>query len=126
MRRPTRGLNLLGCALIVEMILNPAVSKRLGFQLSYLSTASILLFVPKITIQDPTDLTLFQKMIYLISLYTQKAFSIALSLSLVSAAQSDLQFILPFLGEPGALSLAFYVDLTRFSTLGERLFFFFD
>lgn len=44
--RHSTGLNLLGVALLVEIMLDPLVSGHLGFQLSFLSCTGILLFRP--------------------------------------------------------------------------------
>jgi len=46
LRRNASSLNLLGCALLIEMILNPLASSSIGFQLSFLSSASLLLLFP--------------------------------------------------------------------------------
>lgn len=42
----TFGLNILGCALIVEILCNPLLVTNIGFQLSFLATAAILLLYP--------------------------------------------------------------------------------
>jgi competence protein ComEC len=44
--RHASGLNLLGVALAVEILLDPLISAHLGFQLSFLSCAGILLLHP--------------------------------------------------------------------------------
>lgn len=44
--RHSSGLNLLGVALMVEVLLDPLISAHLGFQLSFLSCSGILLFYP--------------------------------------------------------------------------------
>lgn len=44
--RQSSGLNLLGAALLTEVVLDPLVSQQIGFQLSFLSCAGILLFQP--------------------------------------------------------------------------------
>ncbi len=44
--RHTTGLNLLGIALLVEMLIDPLAAAHLGFQLSYLCCFGILLFFP--------------------------------------------------------------------------------
>lgn len=46
LNRPISGLNLLGCALTIELLLNPLSAGNLGFQLSFLSCAGILFFYP--------------------------------------------------------------------------------
>jgi competence protein ComEC len=43
---PTDGLNLLGAALLLELLIAPKSLTHLGFQLSFLSTFAILLFTP--------------------------------------------------------------------------------
>src|SRR3989344_3512270 len=46
LRRNTSGLNLLGAALLLEVIINPLVSSKIGFQLSFASCFGILLLYP--------------------------------------------------------------------------------
>jgi competence protein ComEC len=44
--RHTTGLNLLGFSLLIEVLLDPLITSHLGFQLSFLSCAGILLLYP--------------------------------------------------------------------------------
>jgi competence protein ComEC len=46
LRRKTTGLNLLGVAMLTELLLDPLAPQQLGFQLSYLSCAGLLLLMP--------------------------------------------------------------------------------
>ncbi|NGX38973.1 MAG: hypothetical protein KR126chlam1_00291 [Chlamydiae bacterium] len=43
-RRQVGGLNLLGAALLIELLTDPLVATQVGFQLSFLATLAILLF----------------------------------------------------------------------------------
>lgn len=51
LRRPSSGLNLLGIALLIEVFLDPYVVSHIGFQLSFLSCAGILLLCPLLETQ---------------------------------------------------------------------------
>ncbi len=73
--RHSSGLNLLGVALLIEVLLDPLVAGQLGFQLSFLSCIGILLYrrlfipffnhlFPKV---DPKGLPLFSAHAYLLS-----------------------------------------------------------
>jgi competence protein ComEC len=87
------GLNLLGCALGFEVVLNPLVCEQLGFQLSFLSCAGILLlhpafekkielFLPKRNSLDKLKLGRFAQHGYLLSSFLRKAISLGLAVNL--------------------------------------------
>lgn len=89
----TTGLNLLGFALTAEILLNPLVSTHIGFQLSFLSCAGILLFYPHFerwlkplfpqrASQEFTYLSLFSKQASLLVSFLRKGISLAASINL--------------------------------------------
>lgn len=91
--RHSSGLNLLGVALAVEIILDPLVSAHLGFQLSFLSCTGILLFqplferplrrfFPKRTTLEWGHFTLLSQHGYLISSFLRQALAVALAVNL--------------------------------------------
>jgi competence protein ComEC len=88
--RNTTGLNLLGVAILVELIADPLISSSLGFQLSFLSCLGILLFPPLFQAPllrmfpkyDYKKFSLFSKHCYLLSLYMRKSLTISLSVNL--------------------------------------------
>ncbi len=87
--RLSSSLNLLGSALLIEVLLNPYVSPNLGFQLSFLSCAGLLLlrplFLPLTTRifpkYDPSSLTLFAKHGYLLTSFLREALAITLAVN---------------------------------------------
>lgn len=85
--RHSSGLNLLGVALLIELILDPLVSANLGFQLSFLSCIGILLFRPLfkpllLPKSPPTEFTPLSKHIYLLSSFLRHGFSVNLGVNL--------------------------------------------
>ncbi len=91
--RSTSGLNLLGCAMGIELLSNPFASGNMGFQLSFLSCAAILLFfplfengiqtfLPKRSWAEIQSLTLFSQHGYLFSSFFRKAISLNLAINL--------------------------------------------
>ncbi|HSX26087.1 MAG TPA: ComEC/Rec2 family competence protein [Chlamydiales bacterium] len=88
--RQTTGLNLLGVALLIEVILNPLVSSHIGFQLSFLSCGGILLFHPHferwlrkfLPKRKSYTLTLLSQHGYLLSSFLRNSLSIALSVNI--------------------------------------------
>jgi competence protein ComEC len=92
--RPTSGLNLLGCAMGVELIWDPLVAHNMGFQLSFLSCFAILFFYPfiekklrtffpKRTWAEIQLLTLPSQHGYLFSSFFRKAISLNLAVNIV-------------------------------------------
>lgn len=88
--RTSSGLNLLGVALGVEIILDPLISAHLGFQLSFLSCIGILLLYPlfekllrrpfpKRLSLEPFDI--LPQHIYLFSGFLRQALSITLAVN---------------------------------------------
>ena len=86
--RHSTGLNLLGVALFIEVLLDPLVSSQLGFQLSFLSCAGILLFVPFFEqslltlLPKHTQLPLFSQHIYLLATFLRKGLAVNLAVNL--------------------------------------------
>lgn len=92
--RPTSGLNLLGCAMGIELLINPLASSNMGFQLSFLSCMSILLFfpliekklqifLPKRNWDEIQSLTLLAQHGYLFSSFFRKAISLNCAINIV-------------------------------------------
>lgn len=90
--RQTTGLNLLGCAMLLELCLNPLVSANIGFQLSFLSCAGILIlhpvfekalriWLPKRTPDEIGELSYFSKHGCLFSSILRQALSLTLSVN---------------------------------------------
>lgn len=90
--RQTSGLNLLGCAMALEVSLNPLVCGHLGFQLSFLSCGGILLlhpffdkqlrsYLPKRGSTELYELNFFSKHAYFLSSFLRQAISLTLSVN---------------------------------------------
>jgi competence protein ComEC len=88
--RQSSGLNLLGVALLIEVILNPLVSGQIGFQLSFVSCAGILLLHPFFQLwsarlfprYDPSTLTPFAQHGYLLTSFLREAISLAAAVTI--------------------------------------------
>lgn len=83
--RHSSALNLLGVALLIELILDPLISSNLGFQLSFTSCFGLLLLSPHLNFQiqqSPNGLSNASCHIYLISNFWRKAFSLTLAVNL--------------------------------------------
>lgn len=84
--RHSTGLNLLGVALFIEVLLDPLVASQLGFQLSFLSCVGILLFSPLFdnfaSPPDPKNLTFLSQHFYLFSLFIRKGLKLNLAVNL--------------------------------------------
>jgi competence protein ComEC len=88
--RHASGLNLLGVALLVEVILDPLIAAHLGFQLSFLSCVGILLFRPLfaapllhlLPTHSPSTLTPLDQHVYLLSSFLRQGLSINLAVNL--------------------------------------------
>ncbi len=89
LKKRSSGVNLLGAALFIEVLLDPFISMDLGFQLSFLSCFGILLFRPLFL---PFALTLFPKRAteglnvmakhgYLLSSFLREAIAITLAVN---------------------------------------------
>jgi competence protein ComEC len=92
LRKQTTGLNLLGCAMALELCLNPLICSNIGFQLSFLSCGGILLlhplfepflrtYLPKRDKEQIGDLSYFSKHAYLLSLFLRQSISLMLSVN---------------------------------------------
>lgn len=92
--RPTSGLNLLGCAMGIELLWDPLVVHNMGFQLSFLSCFAIILFYPPIEKKlralfpkrnwtEIQSLTLASKHGHLLSSFFRKAISLNLAINIV-------------------------------------------
>lgn len=93
--RHSSGLNLLGTALIIEIVLDPLMSANLGFQLSFACCAGILLlhpiiekrirtFLPKRTPSDLYQLNFVSKHAYLLSAFLRQSVSLALAVNIAT------------------------------------------
>lgn len=92
MNRQTSGLNLLGCAMGAEILIDPFVPSNIGFQLSFLSCFAILILyppiekkirflLPKRTLPEIESLTLFSQHGYLFSSFFRKSISLTLAVN---------------------------------------------
>lgn len=87
--RHASGLNLLGAALLIELLLDPIVSSQIGFQLSFLSCTGILLFAPLfkpwvallLPKHDSQKLTRFAQHGYLATSFLRQGLSLALGVN---------------------------------------------
>ncbi len=88
-----KGLNLLGVALLLELLIDPHVISHLGFQLSFLATFSILFllpltrkwtaaFFPHRDINQITAFHKFERWGYLLCCFLRSAFALNLAVSL--------------------------------------------
>lgn len=91
-KRQTSGLNLLGCAMAIELCLDPLISANIGFQLSFLSCAAILLFhpffekicriwLPRRNAKEIGELTFLSKHGYFFSSFLRQALSLTLAVN---------------------------------------------
>lgn len=88
-RRQATGLNLLGVALCIELLLDPLVSGQIGFQLSFLSCAGILLFRPLFIPwinhlfkeHNPKTLTFFAQHGYLLARFLREGLILTLAVN---------------------------------------------
>lgn len=88
--RHSSGLNLLGVALLIEVILDPLIAAHLGFQLSFLSCVGILLYRPLFTTplltllptRSPDTLSPLSQHLYLLSSFLRQGLSINLAVNL--------------------------------------------
>ncbi len=132
--RSTSGLNLLGCAMGVELICNPATANNIGFQLSFLSCFAILLFVPplekaisfllpKRNAAEIQSLTLLSKHGYLLSSFFRKALSLTLAVNLILFPLLLFHFHqFPLLGFLYNLFFPFLVGISLFLLLSSLIF----
>jgi competence protein ComEC len=90
------GLNALGCALILEILIDPLIIVHLGFQLSFLCAFAILLFYPQLNLllghllpSRPksviANMNLFNQHGYLLSAVIRNALALNLSVHLFTA-----------------------------------------
>ncbi len=86
-KEPVSGLNSLGVALMISLILDPLVLKEIGFQLSYLATFAILAIYPTIEIWlrkfFPKRQTF--KLGFLLSSFCRNTFAITIAVNLATA-----------------------------------------
>lgn len=94
LNRNVSPLNLLGVALFTELFFNPLIIQSIGFQLSFLSCLSILIFyspieealkkiLPKRSLHEAENLSLLALHGYFLSAYLRKAISLNFSVSLL-------------------------------------------
>lgn len=87
LRRKAEGLNLLGGALLIELMLNPLSVTRVGFQLSYLATFGILAFyrpfagavskfLPRRPLHEVSEMKLLDKHGFLLSSALREAIAL--------------------------------------------------
>jgi len=90
-RQPT-GLNLLGCAMALEVCFNPLICGNIGFQLSFLSCGGILLFhsffekklrsyLPKRNAEEIGELNYLSKHAYFFSCFLRQSISLTLAVN---------------------------------------------
>lgn len=95
LKRRANALNLLGVALIVELLLNPLVLTRLSFQLSFLCTLALLLYGPLMhkaclklfkerSFPELQKMPLLDKHGYILGSLLRKALSVNLAIHLIS------------------------------------------
>jgi len=99
----TSGLNALGLGLIIELLFDPLLISHLGFQLSFLATAAILLlyhpcdtllqklFIPR-PLKELESMTLVNRHFYLLSSYLRKALALNAAVHLVILPACLLHF----------------------------------
>jgi competence protein ComEC len=86
--RHSSGLNLLGVAMTVELLLDPLISAHLGFQLSFLSCTGILLFYPlcerplRLLLPKQRANELTSPHIHLLAAYLRQALAITLAVNM--------------------------------------------
>ena len=134
LNRRSSGLNLLGCALAVELIADPLVSANLGFQLSFLSCAGILLFhplfdtllqtlLPKRSRKEIQFLTLPSQHGYLFSSFFRQALSLTLAVNLMLLPLLLFHFhTFPLLSLLYNLFFPFLVGMALFALLLSLIF----
>ena len=132
--RPANGLNLLGCALGTELICNPLAAGNLGFQLSFLSCAGILLFYPtfdrflqtffpKRSGQESQPLTPLAKHGALLASFFRQSISLTLAVNLLLLPLLLHHFHqFPLLGLLYNLFFPFMIGVTLFLLLIALLF----
>lgn len=87
------ALNLLGCCMLIELLLDPLVAGHIGFQLSFLSCAALLLLaqplqkiveklLPKRSVCELSDMTPISSLGYPLSVFFKKSLCITLSVNL--------------------------------------------
>lgn len=92
LHRNTSALNLLGCALFLELLMDPPIAADIGFQLSFASCLGILLLHPLIEKKllflfpsrqkkDRLSLSLLEKIIYLLSSFLRSSLSLTLAVN---------------------------------------------
>lgn len=123
-KRETTPLNLLGCALTLEMCLNPLICSHIGFQLSFTSCAGILLLYPLFQKQlraylphrkkeEILELTIFSKHAYCLSSFLRKTISLTLAVQCAIAPLLLYHFHeLPLLGFFYNLFFPFFVAMS--------------
>lgn len=82
--RHSSALNLLGVALLIEVIIDPLISSNLGFQLSFTSCFGLLLLGPVFNFQikqPPKGLSAISRHVYFISNFWRKAFGLTLAVN---------------------------------------------
>lgn len=95
MKVSSNGLNLLGMGLIIELLFDPMLATNLGFELTFLCTAAILLFyrpsltlfsklLPKRKYSDVKEMTLINKHGYLFVSWIRESLAINMAVHVVS------------------------------------------
>ena len=132
--RPSSGLNLLGCAACIEIVSDPFASGNIGFQLSFLSCAGILLFYtffeqqlkavfPKRTWAQIQSLTIFSRHGYLFSNFFRGAASLTLAVNVLLLPLLLFHFHqFPLLGLLYNLFFPFLIGAALFLLLSALIF----
>lgn len=92
LNRPTNALNLLGCTLAAEIVMNPLIIPNIGFQLSFASCFGIFLlypiyenklrtFLPKRSIEIAQQLSFLSKHVYLLSGFLRRVISLGFAVN---------------------------------------------
>lgn len=134
LNRSTSGLNLLGCAMGIELIFDPLAAGNLGFQLSFLSCLSILLFLPpfekgvgyflpKRSFPEIRSLSVIAKHGYLFSSFFRESLSLTLAVNCALLPLLLFHFHqFPFLSFIYNLFFPFFIGVALFLLLGSLLF----
>ncbi|MBX7067716.1 MAG: ComEC/Rec2 family competence protein [Parachlamydiales bacterium] len=131
LNRPSSGLNLLGAALLIEVLIDPLVAKSIGFQLSFLSCVGILLFRPLMLPITTTifpkhrNLNLISQHGYLITSFLREAIALTLSVNIALLPLILYHFhSFPLLGLLYNLFFPFLVSIVLFLLLLSLLLYF--
>lgn len=136
-KRPTKPINLLGSALLIELMLDPLVSANLGFQFSFGSCFGILLLyrpieqilrklLPHRSANESTQLPLFAGLVSLLSCALRNGVSLTLAVNITLLPLLFFHFgKFPLLGLLYNLFFPFLISLALMGLLVALLLSFF-